>query len=133
MSALADIKEYGMALHEKRAIEHQLENLGITGAPSGLHGMGQGLPGTNDRTAAAMQRMDGLEAMLAEKLEALKLKVIRGERALEMIGYAKARVIMRSYYVLGMSDGRIAEEMQISRTTVQRIRQATELDLDAMA
>lgn len=130
MTALDDLKEYSYALQEKRSIERQIERMNFTGAPPGLHGLGDGSPGTNDKTASALQQLEGLEALLARKLQELSDKAIRGERALDMIEYAKARVIMRQYYVLMDSDEKIARELDMGRTTVQRIRKATEADLE---
>lgn len=133
MSALTDLKEYGLALREKEIMEQQMERLGITGAPSGARGVSNRPPGTNDRTAAAMQQLDGLEALLKQQYEEVQRKALAGERALAMIRSSKARVVMRSYYVLRMSDDRIAEMLKLGKTTVWRIRTATESDLDRMA
>ena len=132
MTALDDLKAYSYALQEKRAIERQIERMSFTGAPPGLHGLGDGSSGTNDRTASALQQLEGLEALLARTLQELGDKVIRGERALDMIGYAKARVIMRQYYVLMDSDEKIARELDMSKTSVQRVRKATEKDLSVI-
>lgn len=132
MTALDDLKAYSYALQEKRAIERQIERMSFTGAPPGLHGLGDGSPETNDRTASALQQLEGLEALLARKLQELGDKVVKGERALDMIGYSRARVIMRQYYVLGDSDEKIADDLFIGRTTVWRIRTATERELDGI-
>ena len=134
MTALDDLKAYSYALQEKRAIERQIERMSIPAAPlggsGGIHPGGGGTRGTNDKLASALQQLEGLEERLARKLQELSDKAIRGERALDMIGYAKARVIMRQYYVLMDSDEKIARELDMGRTTVQRIRKATEADLD---
>lgn len=133
MTALDDLKAYSYALQEKRAIERQIERMSIPAAPlggsGGIHPGGSGTRGTNDKVALALQQLEGLEALLARKLQELGDKAIRGERALDMIEYAKARVIMRQYYVLMDSDEKIARELDMGRATVRRIRQATEHDL----
>lgn len=130
MSALDDLKEYCYALQELRAIEQQIERIGISGAPVGIRPIGGGAPGTNDHAAAVLQQQDGLEAILEKKRVELEEKVMRGERALEMVTYPRARVILRRFYVLGCSDARIAEELGICKKTVQRVRVAAERELD---
>lgn len=101
MTALEDLKNYGYALQEKRAIERQIERMTPTGAPPGLHGISGGMPATNDRIASALQQLEGLEDVLVQKVQELSKKAIKGEKALEMIAYPKARTIMRRYYMLG--------------------------------
>ena len=132
MSALNDLREYAIAMHEHIAIARQLTQIRLTGAPSGLKAVGGGSRGTNDQTTADIQRLDGLEARLDRKLQELQEKSVAGERALELIAYPKARYVMRCFYVLSMSDADIAEELLISRSTVYRMRKATEADLDGM-
>ena len=132
MSALDDLKEYCYALQEKRAIEQQIERIGGTGAPTGIRPMGDGAPRTNDHAAATRQQQDGLEALLERKMAELEQKVMKGERALDLIDYARARVIMRQFYVLRKSDACIADDLLISKKTVQRIRVAAERDLEAI-
>lgn len=132
MTALDDLKAYAAALQEKRALERQMERMGITGAPAGIRGgLRTSAPSTNDRASAALQALDGLEQTLSAVLLALGEKARRGEAALNLIDYGDARTIMRCYYVLRMSDREIAAETFLSRSAVQRIRAATERDLDA--
>ncbi len=133
MTALDDLRDYAAALKEKRAIERQMERMGITGAPKPLHGIAGGEPGTNDRTAAAIQALDGLEARLMGIIEELVEKAKRGEDALRLISYDRARIVMRYAYVMEMNDAQIARELQISRGSVQRIRQATERELEGIS
>lgn len=134
MTALDDLKAYSYALQEKRAIERQIERMSIPAAPlggsGGIHPGGSGTRGTNDKVASALQQLEGLEERLARKLQELDDKAIRGERALDMIGYDMARVIMRRSYMLGDSDEKIAGDLGIGRTTAWRIRTATERELD---
>ena len=132
MSVLDDLKDYSYALYEKRAIEQQIERMGTTGAPSGLRPVAGGQPHTNNTAAAANQCIDGLEAVLERKRAELSEKIMRGERALDMIQYPRARVVMRQFYILRQSDARIADGLLLSKKTVQRIRVATERELDAM-
>lgn len=131
MSALTDLKDYAATMAEIRAIEEQMDSIMPTGAPSGLRAIGTGR-GTNDKTAAALQRIEGMEALLKQKREGLLLCAERGERAIELFDDPKARVIMRGYYMLGMSDAKIAEMLYRSRSDVQRIRKDAEAWLDTI-
>lgn len=131
MSALTDLQAYATVCREIKAIEGQLERLLPTGEPSGIRAIG-GHRGTNDPTAAAMQRADGIEGVLRAKREGLYQQAKRGERALELLADPRERYVMRSYYMLGMSDARIAEGMYRSRSDVQRIRKRAEAVLDGI-
>lgn len=131
MSALTDLKDYAATMAEIRAIEKMLERMTPTGAPSGLRAIGTER-GTNDPTSAALQKSDGVEKILKAKKEELAIRAKRGEQALGLIEDQRARFVLRSYYMLGMSDARIADKLYRSRSDVQRIRKAAEAWLDTV-
>lgn len=127
MSGLEALRAYAAALREKCAIEQQIDRLHIPMRPAGLHGMEYGKTrGTNDPTAAALQLLDGLCQRLQEQTAQLAAIAERGEAVLQTIPNLTDRTIMRSYYVLGMADEAIAEDMNRSRSWVQQRRHEIE-------
>ena len=86
-----------------------------------------GMPrGTNDPEAAILQRQDTDEVL--EKIED-KCKELRGmvdefERIMDTIDDRRLRIIVRNYYALGWTDERIAEQLELSRQHVNRLRTA---------
>ena len=86
-----------------------------------------GMPrGTNDPEAAILQRQDTDEVL--EKIED-KCKELRGmvdefEHIMDAIDDRRLRIIVRNYYALGWTDERIAEQLELSRQHVNRLRTA---------
>ena len=86
-----------------------------------------GMPrGTNDPEAALLQREDTNEVL--EKIEAkcaeLREMVDAFEMIMDKIDDRRLRIIIRNYYALGWTDERIAEQMELSRQHVNRLRTA---------
>ena len=86
-----------------------------------------GMPrGTNDPEAAILQREDTNEVL--EKIEAkcaeLREMVDAFEMIMDKIEDRRLRIIVRNYYALGWTDERIAEQLELSRQHVNRLRTA---------
>jgi DNA-directed RNA polymerase specialized sigma24 family protein len=84
-----------------------------------------GMPrGTNDPEAAMLQRVEEddpifhIEALSKE----LREMMLEFEAILKTISDRRLSIIVRNYYALGWTDERIAEDMELSRQTVQKIR-----------
>ena len=86
-----------------------------------------GMPrGTNDPEAAFLQREDTNEVL--DKIEAkcteLRDMVDAFEQIMDKIEDRRLRIIIRNYYALGWTDERIAEQLELSRQHVNRLRTA---------
>ena len=86
-----------------------------------------GMPrGTNDPEAALLQREDTNEVL--EKIEAkcaeLREMVDAFEMIMDKIEDRRLRIIVRNYFALGWTDERIAEQLELSRQHVNRLRTA---------
>ena len=86
-----------------------------------------GMPrGTNDPEAAFLQREDTDEVL--DKIEAkcteLRDMVDAFEQIMDKIDDRRLRIIVRNYYALGWTDERIAEQLELSRQHVNRLRTA---------
>ena len=86
-----------------------------------------GMPrGTNDPEAALLQREDTDEVL--EKIEAkcteLRDLVEAFEQIMDKIEDRRLRIIIRNYYALGWTDEKIAEQLELSRQHVNRLRTA---------
>ena len=86
-----------------------------------------GMPrGTNDPEAAILQREDTNEVLekIEAKCEELREMVDAFEMIMDKIEDRRLRIIIRNYYALGWTDERIAEQMELSRQHVNRLRTA---------
>ena len=86
-----------------------------------------GMPrGTNDPEAAVLQREDTDEVLekIEAKCEELREMVDAFEMIMDKIEDRRMRIIIRNYYALGWTDERIAEQMELSRQHVNRLRTA---------
>lgn len=86
-----------------------------------------GMPrGTNNPEAALLQREDTNEVL--EKIEAkcteLRDMVDAFEQIMDKIEDRRLRIIIRNYYALGWTDEKIAEQLELSRQHVNRLRTA---------
>lgn len=86
-----------------------------------------GMPrGTNDPEAAVLQREDTDEVL--EKIESkcteLREMIDEFEQIMDGIKDRRLRIIVRNYYALGWTDERIAEQLELSRQHVNRLRTA---------
>ena len=86
-----------------------------------------GMPhGTNDPEAAILQRNDTDEVLdkIDAKCAELRELVDAFEMIMDKIDGRRLRIIVRNYYALGWTDERIAEQLELSRQHVNRLRTA---------
>ena len=83
-----------------------------------------GMPrGTNDPEAAMLQQVDDDPIYNIEKLtEDLRDMMREFETIVNKIKDKRLFIIVRNYYALGWTDERIAEQIEVSRQLVQKIR-----------
>ena len=84
-----------------------------------------GMPrGTNDPEAAMLQTVEEEDPVyhLEELCKALKDMMLEFETVVNEIKDRRLFIIVRNYYALGWTDERIAENMELSRQTVQKLR-----------
>lgn len=123
------LENYRDIVIEIETLERQSKFLNqFIGGPRPLRGVQlTGMPrGTNDPEAAMLQREDTDEVL--EKIEAkcaeLRDLVDAFELIMDGIGDRRLRIIVRNYYALGWTDERIAEQLELSRQHVNRLRTA---------
>lgn len=86
-----------------------------------------GMPhGTNNPEAAILQRNDTDEVLdkIDAKCAELRDLVDAFELIMDKIDDRRLRIIVRNYYALGWTDERIAEQLELSRQHVNRLRTA---------
>jgi len=123
------LENYRDIVIEIETLERQSKFLNqFIGGPRPVHAIQlTGMPrGTNDPEAAILQRADTDEVL--EKIEA-KCQELRGmvdqfEAIMDRIDDRRLRIIVRNYYALGLTDEKIAEQLELSRQHVNRLRTA---------
>ena len=123
------LESYRDIVIEIETLERQSKFLNqFIGGPRQVRGIQlTGMPrGTNDPEAALLQREDTNEVL--EKIEAkcaeLREMVDAFEMIMDKIEDRRLRIIVRNYYALGWTDERIAEQLELSRQHVNRLRTA---------
>ena len=123
------LENYRDIVIEIETLERQSKFLNqFIGGPRPVHAVQlTGMPrGTNDPEAAALQRADTDEVL--EKIEAkcaeLRDLVDAFELIMDTIDDRRLRIIIRNYYALGWTDEKIAEQLELSRQHVNRLRTA---------
>ena len=123
------LENYRDIVIEIETLERQSKFLNqFIGGPRPIHAVQlTGMPrGTNDPEAAALQRADTDEVL--EKIEAkcaeLRDLVDAFELIMDTIDDRRLRIIVRNYYALGWTDEKIAEQLELSRQHVNRLRTA---------
>ena len=123
------LESYRDIVIEIETLERQSKFLNqFIGGPRPVRGIQlTGMPrGTNDPEAALLQREDTNEVM--EKIEGkcaeLREMVDAFEMIMDKIDDRRLRIIVRNYYALGWTDERIAEQLELSRQHVNRLRTA---------
>jgi hypothetical protein len=84
-----------------------------------------GMPrGTNDPEAAMLQQIEENDPLfrIEELSRDLREMMMEFETIVNRIKDRRLFIIVRNYYALGWTDERIAENMELSRQTVQKIR-----------
>ena len=123
------LENYRDIVIEIETLERQSKFLNqFIGGPKPLHSVQlTGMPrGTNDPEAAILQRADTDEVL--DKIEA-KVNELSGmvkmfEQVMDQIEDRRLRIIVRNYYALGWTDEKIAEQLELSRQHVNRLRTA---------
>ena len=118
------LKYYSAIQLEIKTISEQLQRAGITGAPGRLGAQRYDRIGgsTNDKTAAATQAQDGLEAALMRKRAELQGIEKRFNAIIDNVAEPLLRVILRRYYALGETDEQIAEVIGKSAKRTNQLR-----------
>lgn len=84
-----------------------------------------GMPrGTNDPEAAMLQQVEDDDPLfrIEDLSKELREKMMEFESILSEIRDRRLSIIVRNYYALGWTDERIAEDMELSRQTIQKLR-----------
>ena len=122
----AILTDYRLIVMELETLERQSKFLNkYIGGPKPLHGVQlTGMPrGTNDPEAAMLQQEDDDPIYHIEELsKELGRMVMDFEAIVNEIKDRRLFIIVRNYYALGWTDEKIAENMDLSRQTVQKIR-----------
>ena len=122
MQDIEVLKTYRDAVRELSLLQRQLEMCLSTGAPREAQASGQGIRGTNNHQAAQMQQYEGLSALLARKQAALADVALRFEQIMEQVPGQRLRLILRSYYALGMTDEAISRELGMTCRRINEVR-----------
>lgn len=123
------LENYRDIVIEIETLERQSKFLNqFIGGPRPLHGVQlTGMPrGTNDPEAAILQRADTDEVLdkIEAKVDELSGMVKMFEQVMDQIDDRRLRIIVRNYYALGWTDEKIAEQLELSRQHVNRLRTA---------
>ncbi len=123
------LENYRDIVIEIETLERQSKFLNqFIGGPKPLHSVQlTGMPrGTNDPEAAILQRADTDEVLdkIEAKVDELSGMVKMFEQVMDQIDDRRLRIIVRNYYALGWTDEKIAEQLELSRQHVNRLRTA---------
>ena len=123
------LENYRLLVIEIETLERQSKFLNqYVGGPRPVHAVQlTGMPrGTNDPEAALIQRADTDEVLdkLETKCRELREMVYEFELIMNTIDDRRLQIIIRDYYALGWTDERIAEQVELSRQHVNRLRTA---------
>ncbi len=123
------LENYRDIVIEMETLERQSKFLNqFIGGPKPLHSVQlTGMPrGTNDPEAAILQRADTDEVLdkIEAKVDELSGMVKMFEQVMDQIDDRRLRIIVRNYYALGWTDEKIAEQLELSRQHVNRLRTA---------
>ena len=123
------LENYRLIVIEIETLEKQSDFLNqFIGGPRPLRSVQlTGMPrGTNDPTAAMIQRADYDDALLSieNKTKELQNLLAEFERIMDTIEDRRLQIIIRDYYALGWSEERTGEHVGLSRQHVNRLRTA---------
>lgn len=122
MTDLQILESYRATTLEMIAIREQMARTGLTGSPDGIAVQAYDAHRhTNDRTAAAMQTLDGLDAALQQRMHTLTEIVARFEDILARVGSLHA-VVLRRYYGLGETDAQVGAALGYSERRINQLR-----------
>jgi hypothetical protein len=120
------LTDYRLIVMEIETLERQSKFLNkYIGGPRPVRSVQlTGMPrGTNDPEAAMLQQIDDDPVKNIEKLvEDLRDMMDEFETLVNRIKDRRLFIIVRNYYALGWTDERIAEQLELSHTHVNRLR-----------
>lgn len=121
------LTDYRLIVMELETLERQSKFLNkYIGGPKPLRGVQlTGMPrGTNDPEAAMLQQNEEDDPIfhIEELSKELGRMVNEFENIVNQITDRRLFIIVRNYYALGWTDEKIAENMDLSRQTVQKVR-----------
>ena len=121
------LENYRDIVIEIETLERQSRFLNqFIGGPRPIHSVQlTGMPrGTNDPEAALLQREDTSETIDRIEMKCAELRdmVDAFEMIMDGITDRRLRIIVRNYYALGWTDEKIAEQLELSRQHVNRLR-----------
>jgi hypothetical protein len=121
------LTDYRLIVMELETLERQSKFLNkYIGGPKPLRGVQlTGMPrGTNDPEAAMLQQNEEDDPVfhIEELSKELGRMVNEFENIVNQITDRRLFIIVRNYYALGWTDEKIAENMDLSRQTVQKVR-----------
>ena len=121
------LTDYRLIVMELETLERQSKFLNkYIGGPKPLRGIQlTGMPrGTNDPEAAMLQQNEEDDPIfhIEELSKELGRMVNEFENIVNQITDRRLFIIVRNYYALGWTDEKIAENMDLSRQTVQKVR-----------
>ncbi len=124
------LENYRDIVIEIETLERQSDFMGrYIGGPAPIRSVQlTGMPrGTNMPEAAESQRID-TDSDVLEKIQRKKRELsgllVEFELIVDAILDRRLRIIIRDYYALGWTDERIAEQLELSRQHVNRLRTA---------
>ena len=121
------LKDYRLIVMEIETLERQSKFLNkYIGGPKPVRSVQlTGMPrGTNDPEAAMLQQVEEDDPLIhiEELARELRRMTVEFEQIVNEIKDRRLFIVVRNYYGLGWTDERIAENMELSRQTVQQIR-----------
>ena len=121
------LKDYRLIVMEIETLERQSKFLNkYIGGPKPVRAVQlTGMPrGTNDPEAAMLQQVEEDDPLIhiEELARELRRMTVEFEQIVNEIKDRRLFIVVRNYYGLGWTDERIAENMELSRQTVQQIR-----------
>ena len=121
------LTDYRLIVMELETLERQSKFLNkYIGGPKPLRGVQlTGMPrGTNDPVAAILQQNEEDDPVfhIEELSKELGRMVNEFENIVNQITDRRLFIIVSNYYALGWTDEKIAENMDLSRQTVQKVR-----------
>ena len=123
MQDLEVLRAYRCAMKEMEVLQRQLARIGSSGAPRQAGRRREDQPrGTNHAAAAQIQLYDGLRQQLERKRAEAESIGLRFEAILAGIGDQRLRLIIRSYYAVGMTDEQIGLAIDMSTRRVNMLR-----------
>ena len=114
---------YRALVTEREELRAQLRKVGSDGRPAGVRAVQlDGLRGTNNAGAAAMQLADGLEEFALRKEEEIQALQPEIDALLHSIKDFRTYMVIHRYYVLARTDEQVARAMSISRPRANQLR-----------